>query len=489
MTTIYLYAGPCGSGKSYFLRKFILEQGGKHLIAVPTGKLMDDFVASFHKQADQGNHYLPLILQFHSDRTGEHQTVSQAIAAAWARHSDEADLVIMVTHEAFRSSVHHKAFKRCSLWIDEVPSVRSHQTRHTPALAAHLEAHYALKVVKGLSGVKQIVSKTDLSMEAVRADDVLAGLGDLHDRVTGGKEKVFTTLKRWTDLNNNGDWVTFSRFDVSKLDHFAKVTILANDIKNTVTYRLLQEDGVNLIDQPFPSREWQHRKVVINYFAKAHVFSASALSQFAKPNLKLIEAWVHQQPWATEAGHYWMANKDVVDVSLPGHRASPVSHGLNHLDDRDACTILFRAKPSNIEKAMNRLSGITEEMVIAEREHEVVAQTAFRGSIRCPAKSDDFTITVYDWEQATVLGKFLENSYRIAPILNHVDLDGFIDRPMTRKSGPKVVVLSEAQKAERAERKRVMERKRIKAKREKARAQTVVSTCQKHAQTANEVAG
>ena len=229
--------------------------------------------------------------------------------------------------------------------------------------------------------------------------------------------------------------------------------------------------------------------MVINFFAKTHVFSASALSQFAKPNLKLIEAWVHEQPWATEAGHYWMANKDVLDVSLPGHRASPVSHGLNHLDDRDACTILFRAKPNNIEKAMNRLSGITEEMVIAEREHEVVAQTAFRGSIRCPAKSDDFTITVYDREQAAVLGKFLENSYRIVPILNHVDLDGFIDRPMTRKSGPKVVVLSEAQKAERAERKRVMERERIKAKREKARAHAVAGTCQKHAQAANEVAG
>jgi hypothetical protein len=489
MTTIYLYSGPCGSGKSYFVRKMILEKGGRHLIAVPTGKLMSDFVDSLQKQAEQGNYSLPLILQFHSDRTGDAQTVSQAIAAARARHSDEVDLVIIVTHEALRSSIYHKAFKGWTLWIDETPSVRSHQTRHTPALVAHLEAHYDLKDVEGLSGVKQVVSKTDLSVEDVRADDVLAVLGDLHDRVTGGKEKVFTTLKGWTDLNANGDWVTFSRFDISKLDHFAKVTILANDIKNTVTYRLLQEDGVNLIDQPFPARAWQHRKVVINYFAKAHVFSASALRQFAKPNLKLIEAWVRQQTWATEAGHFWMANKDVVDVSLPGHRASPVSHGLNHLDDRDACTILFRAKPSNVERTMNRLSGITEEMVIAEREHEVIAQTAFRGSIRCPAKSDDFTITVYDWEQATVLGKFLENSYRIAPVLNHVDLDGFIDRPMTRKSGPKVVVLSEAQKAERAERKRVMERERIKAKRQKARAHAVTGTCQKYAQTANEVAG
>ncbi len=474
MTDIYIMSAPCGAGKSYFIRKTILESGGQHIIAVPTVKLMADYVASFHQQADQMGLELPLIIPFRADVAGYGATVAQTIAAERERHSQTADAVFIVTHEALRSSMHHKAFNRWTLWIDEVLSVRAHETRHTPALSAYLSAHYDLIEVEGVATVRRIVSKSNLPASAVRSDDVLMGLAELHERVTSGKEKVLTTVTDWSDLATNGDWFTYSRFDPSKLDNFAKVTMLANGIKSTVTYALLKADGVNLIDVPFEGRSWSPRKVTINFFACGHALSASAINQFAKANLKLIESWVSQQPWATPEGHFWMTNKTGIDVTLPGHQASPVSHGLNYLDDRDACSILYRAKPNHIEKAMNRLSGIDEMTVIAEREYETIAQTAFRGSIRCPDKTSDFNITIYDAHQATALSLFLEDSYGIVPILTHVDLPGFDDRAMTRKSGPRVTIVSDAEKAERAERKRVIERERLRAKRAALKAEQSV---------------
>jgi hypothetical protein len=453
---LFITSAPCGAGKTHFIQKSIARMPGKHVVAVPTHRLIDEYLAHF------GNHN---VYAFRSSEDGP--SVASSLNAERQRVEADPHVIFLITHDALHRSMDHPAFEGWKLWIDEALTLQNRATHFTPVSGILLDKLYELKAEDGLKRSCQIVAKAGESDEPVTvvdlgADTFASGLAGLHARVMNTREPVFTALRSWADLEANPSWYTVSQFDVLRLSPFKRVHMFASGVIETVTYQLLSENpDVEITMVPMPSRTWALRAVTVNYFADQHVLSASALSRFANANISLIQEWCRSQPWCSPENHFWMANKDI-KIELPGDRLSPKSHGLNAYADRWACTVMYKSKPSLIERKLLKNTGVEEWRVIAEREYETIAQVVMRGSIRDPESSEPFVATVYDHQQAKHLAAYLTASYGFHVDVQKVELDGFEDREMDRRpirkdaarSASERAALKVRQKAENAERMR-----------------------------------
>lgn len=304
-----------------------------------------------------------------------------------------------------------------------------------------------------------------VTVKDVRSDAFASGLASLHARVMNTREPVFTALRSWSELETNPSWYTVSRFDVLRLSPFKRVHMFASGVTETVTYQLLSENpDVEITMVPMPSRTWAQRSVTVKYFTDLHVLSASALARFAGANISLIQEWCRGQPWCSPDNHFWMANKDI-KIDLPGARLSPKAHGLNAYADRRACTVMYKSKPSLIERRLLKNTGVDEWRVIAEREYETIAQVVMRGSIRDPGSSEPFVATVYDHQQAQHLAAYLTASYGFNVDVQKVELAGFEDREMDRRPIRKDAARSASERAALKFRQKAENAKRMREKR------------------------
>ena len=429
---LFMTSAPCGAGKSYEIRQKALTTFGKHIIAVPTVKLIDDYINEFNLI----DGYKPLILAFHHG-DGRAETVADAINAERKRLEAEDHVIFVITHDSLLRALDHDEFRGWNCWVDEVLTVRNHAVHHSTATAAYLASLYRLVEAvdedgRVIASLREIKPAGGITVNAVRRDSLVAGLADLHQRVCNGREKVFTNVRDWAELDKNPNWFAYSIFDIKRLAGFRRVHMFANAITETVTCRLLMEvPGVQVTMVPFSNRQWLQRPITVNYFAQNHAFSQSAIDQFARPNLALIQGWCRAQPWCTEANHFWMKNSSTV-FSLPGDLLQPISHGLNSYQGHHAVTVIYKAKPSHQEVCLNRLCGIDERLIIAEREYETISQLVLRSSIRDPGSTEPVVANVYDYQQASHLKRFIEVAYGLKVGLNHIELPRFDDRVMTR---------------------------------------------------------
>lgn len=456
---LFMTSAPCGAGKTHFIRTSIARRPGKHLVAVPTHRLIEEYLAHF------GNRN---VYAFRSSEDGP--SVASALNAERQRVEADQTAIFLITHDALLRSMDHAAFVGWHLWIDEVPTLQNRATYCSTISGIVLNKMYELKPDQRLKRANQIVPKSRSDSDPVRVHDIAAdsfasGLTDLHARVMNTREPVYTALRSWSDLETNPSWYSVSQFDVLRLSPFKRVHIFASAITESVTYQLLsQNPDVKITMVPMPARAWTPRTVTVNYFADKHVLSASALSRFASTNIELIQKWCRSQPWCSQSGHFWMANKDI-KLELPGDQLPPKSHGLNVYAGRSACTVLYKSKPSLTEKALLKNTGIDEWRVIAEREYETIAQVVMRGSIRVPHSPEPFTATVYDVQQARHLTTYLRTSYGLDVELRKVDLAGFEDRLMDRKPVRKDAARSPAERAVLKSRQKAENARRMREKR------------------------
>ena len=453
---LFITSAPCGAGKTHFIQQVIARTPGKHVVAVPTHRLIEEYLGRLgHRN----------VYAFRSSEDGP--SVASSLNAERQRVEADPHVVFLITHDALLRSMDHPAFDGWYLWIDEVLTLQNRATHFTPVSGILLDKIYELKAVDGLKRSSQIVARAGANDEPITvvdlgADTFASGLASLHARVMNTREPVFTALRSWADLEANPSWYTVSQFDVLRLSPFKRIHIFASGVTETVTYQLLSENpDVEITMESMPSRTWAQRAVTVHYFADQHVLSASALSRFANANIRLIQEWCREQPWCSPEGHFWMANKDI-NIDLPGARLSPKSHGLNFYADRRASSVFYKSKPSLIERKLLKDSGVDEWRVIAEREYETIAQVVMRGSIRDPKSSEPFVATVYDHQQAKRLAAYLTASYGFHVDVQKVDLPGFEDRQMDRRpirkdaarSASERAALKVRQNAENAERMR-----------------------------------
>ena len=119
--------------------------------------------------------------------------------------------------------------------------------------------------------------------------------------------------------------------------------------------------------------------------------------------------------------------------------------------------------------------GVSREAIIATREHEVLVQFATRTSLRRANSTETVHLTVYDEVQAKMLEKYLlSTGYCDVELQLHrltvegVELADWVK--IEEKRGPKIKVLTDEQKAERAAKRTASNAERQRRFRERKRA-------------------
>lgn len=439
---ISMIDAPCGAGKSHEIKSRVLAAPGQHLIAVPTGRLMAEYAADLGLRISELGLSPNTLRHFISGTQGA-DTIARLIGEAKASLMKDEHAIFLITHAALLGSLNHAAFEGWHLWIDEVPSLLISHVHSSSAIGPLMAAHYELNRLSPTISRVTLKPDSDLPPEAKRRltvgdlmeDKFLAGWAEIARHCTSGAE-VLVNLGSWKEVPARKRWRTLSIFDCRRLTAFASIQIYGNAISHTVTYQWLEaHPEVDILQQALISpRSWLPRPVSINYFAQHHLLTASNKPVW-EANLRRVEEWIREQKWSNIDAHFWMTNRDI-SVALPGPRLEPMSHGLNHLQDRDSVTVLYRSKPDRDEARMFGQLGINRETLVHQREHEVIAQAVMRGSIRDPNCTNPFVATVYNTDQAERLRTFLAANYGMPVSVNRVELDGFVDEPArTRAAG------------------------------------------------------
>jgi hypothetical protein len=172
--------------------------------------------------------------------------------------------------------------------------------------------------------------------------------------------------------------------------------------------------------------------------------------------------------------HMYAANKGVEGVlaqaRVRGERLTPCVAGLNDLDDLEHASILFSAKLTPQEEKALALFGIDKEAVRRSREFETVLQFVSRCAVRRPDFGGTCFWNVYDGEQARFLRAFVEEHGLAEAELHYVDVGiGHVVRPR------KQTKLVGGAAAARDEKRRKCNTERVRAHRERKRAEKVAS--------------
>lgn len=437
---ISMIDAPCGAGKSREIKNSVATMNGQHLIAVPTGKLMDEYVSDLAALVAQAGTPDVVVQHFFSTSDGG-QTIARRIGEAKAGLTKGQHAVFIITHAALFGSVNHQSFQDWHLWVDEVPGLLISHAHSSSAIGPLMSAYYNLvpvtpkisRIVRRADSDLPPEAKSRLTVADVMEDKFLSGWAEVARHCSSGAD-VLVNLNSWADIPKRKNWLTLCIFDCQRLSPFASVQIYGNAVAHTVTYQWLDaRPEIDVKMRPLSNaRSWISRPVTINYFARQHLLTESNKPVW-ESNLPKVVDWLRQQSWCQFDNHFWMTNRGM-GITLPGPQLDPMAHGLNHLQDRDAVTVVFKSKPDRVETRMFGQLGIDRTTLIHQREHEVIAQAVMRGSIRDPQCTQPFFANVYDHDQAERLRAFLTQNYGIPVSLQHIAVDGFIDDLPARKT-------------------------------------------------------
>lgn len=488
---IYYDERACGAGKSYCERSIITSREGLYIWAVEQRKMM---VEPFHQlraaAADHGR--TPTIRAIFS--AGEHldpalgeavdnvRVEVEALASTYTR----GHVIIITTHEALKAADLTKfEGQGWQVIIDETISIWDQQAVQTTVSIDWLKQHYDL-VQTDDEGLYKIVSLTDHKAKDFAADSMARSLTVMHQRIISDRSKVITNVADWSEVSadEKGRWKWWSMWNPTSLEVFDRVTMLANNITASVTYETIRSEHpeIEWVNLNRPTiQTYAQRKVVVHYYAAAHEARRSIWnSHTGRAFLRAVAADIEKRVWPHH--HIWMCN-DVDDRSLRvngeqihGMRLTPRQSGIDKYGDQyHHASMIFTAKPSPDEEVIMKAIGVSREAIIATREHEVLVQFATRTSLRRANSTETVHLTVYDDVQAKMLEKYLlSTGYCDVELQLHrltvegVELADWVK--IEEKRGPKIKVLTDEQKAERAAKRTASNAERQRRFRERKRA-------------------
>lgn len=131
---LFITSAPCGAGKTHFIQNYIARTPGKHVVAVPTHRLIDEY----RDRLGDRNVYA-----FRSTEDGP--SVASSLNAERQRVEADPHVVFLITHDALLRSMDHPAFEGWHLWIDEVLTLQNRATHFTPVSGILLDKQYELR--------------------------------------------------------------------------------------------------------------------------------------------------------------------------------------------------------------------------------------------------------------------------------------------------------------------------------------------------------
>ncbi|MFZ6761410.1 hypothetical protein [Pseudoroseomonas sp. WGS1072] len=456
MLKIRYSAELCGAGKTWWACRHIAEKAGRYLLVVDRRAVFSDRKNLISRFASEVGTF-PKIVEIFSasdEWIGGRPDVRRAVREAGCEHASQKHVVVLLTHEALKSSDLSTYRDNWHCIIDEVPTLWTHSEVCSPVLGQLLEKTYNLEPIlkEGWSALR--VKADGPSLTDYYADTVLSGWGDIHRQIRD--RDAFAKIGSWQDAASRSSWSLVSIWNPESLRAFSQVTLLGNAFEHTVTYKLLERhfgDVVKLEPFAVPTTRhvtWQPRKLLIRYFAKSHrAGSAFWATADGRECLRRIPWWVNAH---TQRGaHYWSCNNSLYGSGqvMDGRRVSPKIAGENGLRNLTCGTFIYSAKPSQREREALSLFGISFDEVVRSREYEDLIQMLWRSSLRDAADTRSVEFRVYDQQQAELLLGFMAQAApHVAVTLEQIDLglDAFKPRKTGRPKKDLTVVEATAKK-------------------------------------------
>ena len=470
--SIEFNSGHCGSGKTRYLCQMMAKTEGRYVLAIDRRELAAARDATIREFA--GEHGTdPVIVHLYSqskEREGGTINVRRKIREAAFDYAVLDHVIVIVTHEGLKTS-DLSGYGGWTLLIDEMLTIWTFGTLRTPAAFRYLREAYRLEdFAAGWSKVTAIAA-SGITTADLHDDELLSDLAVFDRRVRG--QGVVTSLKDWESAAGGDPWSWYSVWSPEELRAFDRVILVANSVESSITYRLLTDLLKSMVRfVPFEiagsPEPYLPRTMTIRYFAHGH----SAGSYFFKSaegrkSLERVRGWLSENLDGNAS--YWSSNIDLFKgAAPPGKPVRPRAAGRNDLSGLTTCSMIYSAKPSRGEADALNLLGITSADIIRTRETEDIHQMAWRGSLRDPSNPAPFTLYVYDRVQAETEARLIaESGLPIDVEIEHIDIG--LDQIERKKPGRPPVERSDADKAEKVGRARLLAKERQAKRRAKMR--------------------
>lgn len=403
-------SGPCGSGKTQHQVEKIVSQPGFYLWAAPTVKVLNETEARIRKAAGDAPVIIEKVISARS--TGGSSINVRNDLESLSRRFPEGHIIVLATHAGFFNA-ETRSLGEWNAIIDEVPDVLTTENLENRALGSWLAENFELVRVNPSSDWCRVELKSDLKRTQIAHDDLLKTLLQFYDRVTNPRCEVLTTLSDFLLLKKVGQrWSYHCIWDFELLQPFESVTVIGNDLRNSVFGQFAMKNEIELVEQPLKvARQFKQRKATVHFFTRSHRASSYLFKSRPEGRDNLAKVGEHLRSVMPASQSIWTANEGVTGFigDVPGTYLTPKQHGSNEYADRTHAAIIFTAKPSPVEIQFCALHGIDADVLIQQRERETIVQFACRTAIRDPQSTADLHFYVYDAQQADSLCAYLRS--------------------------------------------------------------------------------
>lgn len=453
---VYYNSAPCGTGKSYQAAQRIVGLEGRYIVVRDRVKAALEFQRHLTEISIGMGRILPIAVI--SNERG--RSVRLEVENVVNDYDSLPHVVVIITHKAMQMC-DFSSFAGWDIIIDETPNVLDQQELQTGLSVEFFKKNYVLTPLNETwSSVTLTREGWQLTPADLEQDDCVRMLRVFHERVThasdlpddatrdmmkrahagpAGSRAVISNLSAWDDMQDGRQWTWWSLWSPLQLSAFNSVTIMANAFDASMTFKILRNVHPDIEWIPVNSvntRNFAHRRVVIEYFARNHVASRALFGEeVGRDNLHRIARYLQGR------NQIWMANErheDYLD-GIGGRQLSPQQAGSNQFALYHAATAIYTAKPSDAMRSVLEVLGVGDGAWTHTNEYEIILQFMARTSIRNPDSTEPVTMTVYDENQATYLSDYFAAQPYCDVEMRHVDLD-LTDH--ARKRGRPALVMS-----------------------------------------------
>ena len=418
-STINFVSGPCGSGKTHSLSKYIkqnLFRDSKYIITVPSKLLADQIYAQLKE--DHKDLYL-----IHSDTS---EKVTSAILKTIKEINFNESGILIITQQAFQRI---PFFQNKDTWVlisDEIPQIDSFYNLTLPYNFLLLTNYITTEEAESKAFYKiNLVSDEILKKES---DDVYKLFKPLIKKLSDGHD-VYTDKTNWDKIVNDNvitkDSQEDSRYGNSSnmlffltiqtptlYSGFKKTIMMGANFEHSMLYKLWSEQ-YNINFNPFKPildnlRYTTHtngNRLHIKYTQEEKASKYSSKKMIGDLSREQKRTEIVNELFKDKPFIFMSNNDSKEDDNLAGIRIPVISHGLNKFDTFH--NIYFSPALNRMPKHSKMLEELGVDSVYLARasSHEIAYQGILRTSMRNPEATEEVTVVVVDKATAESLAR------------------------------------------------------------------------------------
>lgn len=423
VNSINICSGPCGSGKTYALCRFIKEQedAHNHLIVMPSLLLATQVKKDLK---DSGFGLVDLI-------TSETIVVSTTVRSEIIKFLDscmDSGHALLVAWQSYDDLPYFKNQSHWKIYIDELPQVNSFYSvdisKNRQLITDFIELDQVIN-----SEIASISIKDGCGNKLQQAhdstDDGYNEFRSLYRAVLSDNRDVFVLIEDWNVVINKykSDIKTGELTFIAMLNprEFKNTTLLAANIENSLIYHWFKRyhkvnftPNMSLVSN---LRYTQHDETVGNRVEIYYCIEERNYSKYYRDTVENDDITIGQQmdniavEFFNDEDFLYVVNIDynnsVLNDSEQAHKLPVRSHGINHYQHFDAIYFNLALNFSPKQLQLLEALGFTRSDILIAITYETIYQCIMRTSLRNPDSNRTVRIIVPDDSTALYMSDLL----------------------------------------------------------------------------------